>query len=619
MKKIFFILSLLITSFSASAKKWDTTYINKLLLQGEIDKVLQYYLNEYPTGVKAYQIADLYIVKKDFPKAISWYERNVPKLFTSKKIMASYVDACRNTGQCTRFLQTTMKYATKQSDTLQIKEFQLQCEKVEQSSMQMAAYDFVNYTYNTPANEFYISMLRKHPIYLRDDQVENPQIWQIVRLYQQFTQPISIYKYNNKELNIQSLSFSKDGNTAAFASIQKNGLQQIFLADYLGGQMLNIRPFPYNLTNYSLQTPALNGNANELYFASNQPNGFGEMDIWKSKFENGQWSKPENAGNIINSAASELSPFVTFDNTEQLYYSSNKDGGIGGFDLYKAIKKDNFWQSSEWLPSPINSTADETSIIYDPVVKAGYFTSNRMGGKGGFDIYRYIPQQITLKLQLKDSITSKPVEFAAWKLLSDDKLLGEGLSNANGEAMITVADPLNGKFEIQKEQYNIHQQIVSWKNAKIGDTVVIKIKVAPIIKTTSPPISSTLTTTKPTITTATTIPTTTTIPKPTQPTNSAQVIIQIQGRILDSLTGQPIKDVKLKMFNLTSRKIRELEVDATGKFSISLFSGQEYEWQINTAKKEWVINYSTKSVVLPTTQNLEVLCGQKAYIRKALK
>jgi hypothetical protein len=77
---------------------------------------------------------------------------------------------------------------------------------------------------------------------------------------------------------------------------------------------------------------------NILVFASNRAGGFGGYDIYYSVFENGNWSEPVNFGSDINSEYDEYRPIVRsdkwqFDN-DMMIFSSNRPGGKGGFDLY---------------------------------------------------------------------------------------------------------------------------------------------------------------------------------------------------------------------------------------------------------------------------------------------
>jgi hypothetical protein len=77
---------------------------------------------------------------------------------------------------------------------------------------------------------------------------------------------------------------------------------------------------------------------NMLVFASNRAGGFGGYDIYYSVFENGNWSEPVNFGRDINSEYDEFRPILRsdewqFDN-DMMIFSSNRPGGKGGFDLY---------------------------------------------------------------------------------------------------------------------------------------------------------------------------------------------------------------------------------------------------------------------------------------------
>jgi hypothetical protein len=77
---------------------------------------------------------------------------------------------------------------------------------------------------------------------------------------------------------------------------------------------------------------------NILVFTSNRAGGFGGYDLYYSYFENGKWSRPVNFGNKINTEYDEYRPIVRsdewqFDN-DMLIFSSNRPGGKGGFDLY---------------------------------------------------------------------------------------------------------------------------------------------------------------------------------------------------------------------------------------------------------------------------------------------
>lgn len=115
-----------------------------------------------------------------------------------------------------------------------------------------------------------------------------------------------------------------------------------------------------------------------------------------------------------------------------LYFSSNREGGFGGFDIYKARTVENIWQDVQLEVAPINSAANDISIIYDNETKTGYFSSDRSGGKGGFDVYRFLPFNLRLSLSIVEDSTLNYIDFALAELYDGNIKLEEAISNDNG-------------------------------------------------------------------------------------------------------------------------------------------------------------------------------------------
>ena len=119
-----------------------------------------------------------------------------------------------------------------------------------------------------------------------------------------------------------------------------------------------------------------------LYFVSDRPGGMGGMDIWYSIIKDGVAGEPVNLGPQVNSSADEYTPFYDQQNGI-LYFSSDRDGGMGGFDIYCAVGERNTWQKAEPACSCLNSEQNDlyfTVTDHDPATGfpiGGYLSSNR--------------------------------------------------------------------------------------------------------------------------------------------------------------------------------------------------------------------------------------------------
>lgn len=126
-----------------------------------------------------------------------------------------------------------------------------------------------------------------------------------------------------------------------------------------------------------------------LFFVSDMPGGYGGTDIYfVKKLGKDKWSEPVNLGDKINTEGNEMFPFYE-SRHGLLFFSSNGRNGLGGLDVYVAVKTPSGFDMVENLGAPINSQWDDFSFIADKKLKEGYFSSNREGGKGGDDIYYY--------------------------------------------------------------------------------------------------------------------------------------------------------------------------------------------------------------------------------------
>lgn len=159
---------------------------------------------------------------------------------------------------------------------------------------------------------------------------------------------------------------------------------KIFIAEEQNGKWNIVDEFPYNSDDYSVGHPSLSEDNQTLYFVSDMPGTIGGTDLYKSTLVNGQWSKPQNLGEHVNSIDNEMFPH--YDNGV-LYFASNGHGGKGGLDLYMYPVSS---KKLTHLGSPINSGYDDFALVMNKSGNGGYFSTNRPGGKGDDDIYSFL-------------------------------------------------------------------------------------------------------------------------------------------------------------------------------------------------------------------------------------
>lgn len=188
-------------------------------------------------------------------------------------------------------------------------------------------------------------------------------------------------------------------NNYGTAGISADGQEMlIFIGDQTSGSIYRIvrednnwsRPMPLGSSvqsKYLESTASLTPDNKTIYFASNRPGGYGGMDIYKADLrDDGTWSRAENLGPSINSRANEDAPFI-HPNKKLMFFTTDGHDGMGGNDIYKSELKDGEWTTPKNMGYPINTTANDNYFTLIADGTRGYFSSDRKGGLGGQDIY----------------------------------------------------------------------------------------------------------------------------------------------------------------------------------------------------------------------------------------
>ena len=296
-------------------------------------------------------------------------------------------------------------------------------------------------------------------------------------------------RINTPNFNEGSEAISPDGKYLFFTGCNRPdgmGRCDIYVVQKKGNDW--DKPFnlgsPLNTAGWESQ-PSISPDGGTLYFVSNRPGGYGGYDIWKSKLGAKGWGIPENLGPTINTPYNEQSPFIHPDDST-LYFCSDGWPGMGGQDLFVSrLSKDGKWQEPENLGYPINSNGNETGLSLTANGDYAFFSSNKLAGLGGFDIYSFKiplnlrPKPVTyVKGYVFDAKTKNPLEAAVEIVaLQDSKPVYQNYSSVTeGDFLATLTSDRNYGLNISKKGYLFYSEnfsLVGYKSDKPFNILVL--------------------------------------------------------------------------------------------------------------------------------------------------
>ena len=179
---------------------------------------------------------------------------------------------------------------------------------------------------------------------------DSGQSWNIDRDFLSFGLPF-----------VAPVSFSSDGQTLLVLMGVSEEQAALYLTNLKNGRWQDPEPLPsnINLPQSNIKGAAMVANGNRIYFSSNRPGGLGGYDIYITNRRNDNtWTEPENLGAPVNTAGNEITPYVTA-NMQELYFSSDQHDTMGYFDVFLSTKSGTAWTNPRNLGYPINSTFND--------------------------------------------------------------------------------------------------------------------------------------------------------------------------------------------------------------------------------------------------------------------
>ncbi|HMQ77471.1 MAG TPA: OmpA family protein [Flavobacteriales bacterium] len=249
----------------------------------------------------------------------------------------------------------------------------------------------------------------------------------------------------NTILNDGPASFTADGRSICFTRNldTPSGLKDLkrarggiglFFAHVEGDGWTTPEPFRFNDPEHRIMHPSLSADGQRLIFAADLPGGQGGMDLYECVREDGSWSIPVNLGPAINGPANEVFPFLHTSGT--LYFSSDREGGLGRLDILSAGPDVKGWAHPVALPEPVNSPANDLGYTSFATDVSGAFSSDRNGADEIFLFMRTVPRFADCRPQEANNFCyqfSEPIDPAvqglplrySWDMGDGTRIMGD--------------------------------------------------------------------------------------------------------------------------------------------------------------------------------------------------
>ena len=428
-------------------------------------EAIEYYLRVDALSTQGQRrLAESYKKTNQFVEAERIYEAFIQSEDATSEDLYNYASVLRANGKYAESNLWLEQFHRMEPDDLRGKSFINHIDDFPDMIQDQRQYRIRNLDINTPYQEFGTA-------YYYNDQIVFASTRKTIRLIRryyswneqpfldlhiadfdgrQLRNPRPFYgKSQNNKWHEGPASFARNGNLMAFTrsnmqSTSEDGthnLEIYFSEKDNAGEWGNPIPFRLNSPEYSVGHPFLTQDGNTMYFSSDMPGGFGGADIYRiQRNRNGNWGQPENLGEAINTEGDEFFPFF-HENEKVLFFSSNGHLGLGGLDIFLSpqLGNNNFSYVMN-AGARLNSRFDDFALIMDEEMKTGFFSSNRVGGKGDDDLYFF---------ELLKPYTFGKVISGIAKDNSGNILQGAQISlyDTEGEFVQSIVTPESGIFE----------------------------------------------------------------------------------------------------------------------------------------------------------------------------
>ncbi|WOI22841.1 OmpA family protein [Nonlabens ulvanivorans] len=292
-------------------------------------------------------------------------------------------------------------------------------------------------------------------------------------------------KVINTRYHESTPTFTSDGKTIYFtrnnynAGVYRQDIDginklKIYKSTKEGKSWSDPVELPFNNDEYSVAHPALSPDGKFLYFTSDMPGSMGyeandeftKSDLWVAPInEDGSFGDIRNLSEI-NTEGRESFPFVSKKGI--LYFASTGHQGLGGLDIFaSSINPDGTLSLPINIGKPANTEDDDFAFIINDDTNMGYFSSNRPGGQGDDDIYRFVQLEdlkdaceIILTGTVTDEKTGLPMDKATVMVMdANNNKVDQLVTKANGKYVFKLECGKQYFVRTEKEDYSSDEDL----------------------------------------------------------------------------------------------------------------------------------------------------------------
>ena len=423
------------------------------------------------------RLSEAYLLIRDFEKSIPYFERFIENEETPSSYYFKYGMALKSVGNEKEALHWLKRYKKLNKNDERVKQFLNDGNLASVVFNSEDNYEVKPVPFNSEYNDFgalvfdnriYFSSSRPRTDQITENYEWDDQPWLDIYYIEAGRNPFSTKQTDylvkpiegdiNTEYHESSLSFSTDykNDTIVYFTrnnffeekksffkkehkdeklIEKQNNLKIFRGEKQGEAWKVTRNLTINADHYSTGHPSVNRNRSKLYFASDRPGGYGGTDIYYCEIHpRGGVYRPINAGPIVNTPGNEMFPFVN--NEGKLFFSSDGHVGFGQLDIFTTVSnEDQEIVNIINLGKPLNSEKDDFAFFSNENGTRGFISSNRDGGKGGDDIYRFnFTPSLYVDGYVFDAVNDQPLDSVVVKLTkkNSDVYIKETMTDEKG-------------------------------------------------------------------------------------------------------------------------------------------------------------------------------------------